>query len=217
MPIKILYKIHDTKTACYGKSGISHKTCHYMACKPVTLERRDQWLYPAVYIGRQGSKGHGKKCNGNNEYAQAFVFDPPLENQIEKNDGPCKKNQRFIEIGEGCMTDSHSVGFHPSKDERCCLRRKTNKCCNGRQTAPDILTPDHPDKVKNKGCKIDEGNPAENGGIDHEFDTPELCMSSIRLAVSRSRQTGSLLVLPAMLILVFGPCLSILIQTCRWE
>ncbi|MBA7667523.1 hypothetical protein ES703_75615 [subsurface metagenome] len=80
-----------------------------MAYEPVTLQSRNQGLYSAVYIGRKGGKGHGEEGKGNHKGANVPALDPPFHDEVKDNYSPGKKDERFIQIGQGRMPNSHLV------------------------------------------------------------------------------------------------------------
>jgi len=57
-----------------------------MRGQPVALQSGNKRFDAVIYSRRDGCVGHGKKSYGNDEGAEAFVFNAPLHGQIKNYD-----------------------------------------------------------------------------------------------------------------------------------
>ncbi len=159
-PGRFFDEIHDPQRECHGKRGISHKTGQHVRGQPVALQGGNQRLNALIHPRGDGRVRHDQKSDGQNKNTDAAVLQTPLHEQIQKNNGPGEKNQRFVKIGKGRMTEAQIVRRPPAEGERNALRGKTGQRRPRGRLPPELSPQNHPEKIKNKSGKIEESHPA---------------------------------------------------------
>ena len=58
-----------------------------------------------------------KKRKQGRKDSQNALFGAHSENEVDQHDGPCGKNQGFVEIGKRCMAVAQLVGLVPPQQK----------------------------------------------------------------------------------------------------
>ena len=145
-----------------GEGPVTHEARHHVAGEPVALQGRDERLDAGCLVRGKRGIGHGQEGNGRDEGPQEPVPDSPLHDEVQKHDGPGKKDQRLVEIGKGRMPDAQPVGFPPAHGDAGRVQGKPDQGRPRGQLSPVLVIPQQADQVEGHGNEIDHRCPAEH-------------------------------------------------------
>jgi len=96
----LLNYIHNPRAEGQGEYGIAQKSENDVDGKPVTLQDGGEGKN---LFGQSYCRNYQNQCKGRNKRAQHLNPISPVKGQVNPYDGPCKKREGFMEIGNGGM------------------------------------------------------------------------------------------------------------------
>jgi hypothetical protein len=123
--------------------------------KPIALKGWDQRSDLSIDARDNGSEGNGKEGKGGNEDADDLLPVFEFENQIDQDDGPGEKDERFVHVGQGDITVSCLVGLDPAKDESSRMEEQAEEQEISREGPRPITPSGRKDKIAQRTDEID--------------------------------------------------------------
>jgi len=147
----LLDDIHNPGAEGQSEDGIAQKSEYDVDGKPVTPQYGSKGK---DLFGQCHCRDHQNQRKGSNNSPQDLNPIPPVESQINTKDGPCKKREGFMEIGNGDMPC-----FEIPKYEGNAVKDKTCRQGNKRNFGQQFPQEDNEEKVLKGPQEIeDHGN-----------------------------------------------------------
>jgi hypothetical protein len=165
--LTLLDDIHNPSAESQGEDCIAQKSKNDMDGKPVTPQYGGEGK---DLFGQCHCRDHQHQCEGSNEWPQHLDSISPIKAQINPNDGPCKKGEGFMKIGNGGMPC-----FDIPKYEGDAVKDKP--CEQGKEAdfGQQFLQEDDEEKVFKRPQEIEDDGKFEKPNV-HRIDPLRFAM-----------------------------------------